>query len=134
MFCKQCGKEIDSDSKFCVHCGSAQITGLSVVGNEPTITRNEHVVNPLTVKKLESVFGIQLSKQVIGGYLVWFLIHLIILLTQWNAAYHQNRYFWPYDTKSELEDYDFTEFLLYTLVPLVILVIINLLKKPKATK
>jgi H+/gluconate symporter-like permease len=127
MFCKHCGKQIDNDSKFCIYCGSP-------LTNSNTQVKNEQIVSPQTVKKLETVFGINLSKPIIGGYLVWVLIHLILLLTNWKASDSANEYFWPFSKRAELEDYDFTEFLLYTVVPLIILVIINLFKEPKEKK
>jgi len=127
MYCKSCGQQIAEDSRFCSHCGTLQ-----KIPN--TTTSPQQVVSPQTVKKIETVLGINLSKQIVGGYLVWLLIHLILLLTNWNASDSANEHFWPFSKRAELEDYDLTEFLLYTVVPLIGLVIINLFKEPKEKK
>ena len=127
MFCKNCGTQIDNNSKFCNHCGASLIKAVAP-------TNNEQIVSPQTVKKLETVFGVNLSKPAIGGFLVWVLIHLILLLTNWKGSDSANEYFWPFSKRAELEDYDFTEFLLYTVVPLIVLVIINLFKEPQQKK
>jgi len=50
MFCRKCGKKIDVDSKFCVHCGNSTIESESEtpkidnVEKEPT-TRGNRFVN-----------------------------------------------------------------------------------------
>lgn len=127
MYCKNCGQQIDNNSRFCSHCGALQKL-------PKTSTNTQQIVSQQTVKKLEGVFGINISKQVIGYYLVWFLMHLILLLINWKASYYANEKFWPLSKRSELEHYEFSEFLFYTLVPLIILIIFNLFKEPKEVK
>ncbi|WP_276979157.1 zinc ribbon domain-containing protein [Flavobacterium filum] len=127
MFCKNCGQQIADNSRFCSHCGTLQKLPLNS-------TNPQQIVSPQTVQKLEGVFGIVISKQVVGYYLVWFLLHLILLLVNWKASDYANERFWPFSERSKLEHYDFSEFLLYTLVPLIILVIVNLFKDPKETR
>jgi hypothetical protein len=63
MFCKHCGKQIDNDSKFCIYCGSS-LRSINIQ------VKHEQIVSPQTVKKLETVFGINLSKPVIGSPLL----------------------------------------------------------------
>lgn len=127
MYCKNCGQQIADNSRFCSHCGTLQ----KLPQNS---TYPQQIVSPQTVQKLEGVFGINISKQVVGYYLVWFLLHLILLLVNWKASDYANERFWPFSERSKLEHYDFSEFLLYTLVPLIILVIVNLFRDPKETK
>lgn len=127
MYCKNCGQQIADNSRFCSYCGTLQKLPQSSANTQ-------QIVSPQTVQKLEGVFGINISKQVVGYYLVWFLLHLILLLVNWKASDYANERFWPFSERSELEHYDFSEFLLYTLVPLIILVIVNLFKDPKETK
>lgn len=127
MYCKNCGQQIADNSRFCSYCGTLQ--------KLPQNSANpQQIVSPQTIQKLEGVFGINISKQVVGYYLVWFLLHLILLLINWKASDYANEIFWPFSEGSELENYDFSEFLLYTLVPLIILVIVNLFKDPKEKK
>jgi hypothetical protein len=127
MYCKDCGKPIADNSRFCSHCGALQKL-------PQTSVNPQQIVSPQTVEKLKGIFGINISKQVVGYYFVWFLLHLILLLINWKASSSANDYFWPFSKRSDLEDYDFSEFILYTLVPLIILVIVNLFKDPKETK
>ena len=122
MFCKNCGQPIANQSRFCSYCGTLQ--------QQPATSANpEHIVNPRTIQKLERVFGINFSKQIVGYYLVWFSIHLILLLVNWKVREYANEKFWPFSERSRLDHYDLSEFLLYSLVPLIILVIINLFKE-----
>ena len=147
MHCKHCGKQIANDSKFCSFCGGnvesiesldhpKQETkqNLSSKKDESSKTdiKDEQIINPKTVKKIEGLLGIGLSKKVIGIYLVWFLIHLVLLLIYWNSEDSFTRqYFWPFSKYSTIESYHFTEFFFYTIIPILILVIINLFKQPK---
>jgi hypothetical protein len=127
MYCKDCGKPIADNSRFCSHCGALQ--------KLPQTSANpQQNASPQTVEKFQGIFGSNISKQVVGFYLIWFLLHLILLLTNWKASRSANDYFWPFSKRSDLEDYDFSEFILYTLVPLIILVIVNLFKDPKEDK
>ena len=125
MYCKNCGQQIADNSRFCSECG--------VLQQLPQASVNpQQAISPQTVQKLEGVFGINISKQVVGYYLVWFLVHLILLLVNWKSNDYANERFWPFSKDSQLEHYEFSEFLLYTLVPLIFLVIVNLFKDPKA--
>ena len=119
MYCKKCGELISDDSKFCAHCGAMQM-------NTQLKSDTQQVIHPLTVKKLEGLFGLNLSKKVIGVYLLWLLLHLIILLVYWDSNKYANRHFWPFSDKSDIEDYNLSEFLLYTLVPLIGIITFNL--------
>lgn len=124
MYCKKCGQKIEDDSRFCQHCGALQ--------KQPNLSLNSNqVFAPQIVDKIEGIFGINLSKKVVGIYLIWFLLHLILLLVNWNGNSSAGERLWPFSKHSNLDDYDFTEFLLYTIVPLIFLVIINLFRERK---
>jgi len=121
MFCKNCGKQIDDGSKFCRYCGNRQenIT--------KPVNANQPIINENTISRLEKIFGISISKKIIALYLIWFLINLIIWLI--NYQYNNDKEnFWPFSKYSEIEDYDITEFIVYTIIPLIVLFIANLLK------
>ena len=122
MFCKNCGQSIVDHSRFCCHCGTLQQMPITTVNPE-------HIVNPRTIHKLERVFGINISKEIVGYYLVWFSLHLILLLVHWEVNEYANARFWPFSEHARLEHYDLSEFLLYILIPLIILVVLNLFKK-----
>lgn len=127
MYCKECGKEIAENSRFCCFCGTLQKM-------PPNNISNSQVVNPHKIQNIQGFFGFQISKQIIGFYLLWFLIQLILLLVNWNASSSANKYFWFFSKGSDLNDYDLSEFILYTVVPLIVLIIINLFRKPKEAK
>lgn len=122
MYCKNCGMQINNDSKFCTSCGTKQIV---IVDNE--IKEATSVSQPIqskalgienTVKKIELFLGIPNS--MIIGYLIWFSIHLILLLI---SARDSGSRFWPFNRYSNIDDYDFSEFFLYVLIPLIGIVI-----------
>jgi predicted MFS family arabinose efflux permease len=52
------------------------------------------------------------------------------LLINWDSSSTANDHFYPFGKRADIEDYDFSEFLLYTIVPLIVLIIINLFKQP----
>ena len=121
MYCKSCGKLIDDNSKFCRYCGAKQ----EIIVEQKN--QNSQILNEKTIIKLESFFGITISKKTIALYLIWFLINLIIWLI--NFRYSADKeYFWPFSKRSEIEDYDITEFIVYTIIPLIIVFIVNLLR------
>ncbi len=124
MYCKHCGKIIDDNSIFCSFCGNPQKTNIEYRAEGQIITSK-------TKAKLENIFGLKLSKQVIGFYLVWLLLHFIFLIINWESG--DSGDFWPFGKYSDFEDYDFTEFLIYTIVPLIGLIIWNIFK-PTANK
>jgi hypothetical protein len=63
-------------------------------------------------------------KKYFGYYLMWTFLHLLFLVIGWNGDYHE--YFWPF-TGSEYSGsiknaYDFSEFLVYALGPIVLII------------
>ncbi len=123
MFCKECGKQIEDDSKFCMYCGKEYVNVQKNSPPEfnPIITNNR-------IEKINKVLGLNISNKLIGFYLLWVLIHFIILLI--NGQFETNGDFWPI-TDSRIYKYDISEFLIFTIVPLMLLIIMNFLKSDK---
>ena len=67
-----------------------------------------------------------------GWYLAWVVIHLGILLIASDGIFDGgnmgSRNFWPVGKWADLEDYDITEFLVYTIFPLAILFILSMVR------
>ncbi|MCR9098974.1 MAG: zinc ribbon domain-containing protein [bacterium] len=122
MYCKNCGRQIADDSRFCSDCGALQ--------KQPRIHHQEKKVN-LSAQGIEKFLGIELSKRLLGFYLIWVSIHLILLLVHWNDG--NNKYFWPISKRADIEDYDFSEFILFAVFPVIGLAIINLFRDSKST-
>ncbi len=69
-----------------------------------------------------------------GWYLAWVVLHLGILLIASDGIFDGGnmgaRYFWPFGSYSYLDtgNYDITEFLVYTIFPLAILIIWSMIR------
>ena len=126
MYCKNCGEKIEDNSRFCAFCGTLQ----KIPNTNPSLN-TQQFVDYNTINKIETLFGVKLSKKIVGIFLLWVLLQLILLLTNWNNSSYASDKIWPFSNYSEMKHYDFTEFLLYTIVPILILIIINLFKEPK---
>ena len=125
MYCTECGFEIPENSKFCSSCGKAQ--GIS----EPTekeiiaekIIENE-IIRQVVEEHKKSLDYVFLRKAM-GWYLAWVLLHLGLLLIGSDGIFDDGnmgaRRFWPLGKYADLDDYDITEFLVYTIFPLAIL-------------
>lgn len=67
-----------------------------------------------------------------GTYLLWFAIHLTILLISWdNEYYYPNDKFWPINNGNLTETYDLTEFLFYAIIPILLIVSFSYLNLPE---
>ena len=97
MYCKHCGKEITSDSKFCSHCGKSQ----------------DNTNNTLTNKPIWIV------------YLIWAVSNLYLLMGEKDSD--ASDYFVPFSDSVMQWDknyYDFSEFITYVfLLPFICYVI-----------
>lgn len=117
MHCKHCGNKIESDSVFCSFCGNKvnKIEELIPTQNDKSIQKDK----------------INISNLFLVIYLVWFLIHLVILLTHWKTELYDFHYerFWPFSEDSKIRSYDYTEFLLYVIIPIILLLIFRLFKR-----
>lgn len=74
-----------------------------------------------------------ISNKVKALYLVWFFIHFILLLISGNGLSKFHRDFYPFDTSTyyvtinfNIREYDYSEFLIYTLSPIFIYLIFYL--------
>ena len=131
MYCIECGVQIPDNSKFCSHCGKNQS------GSEPTL--NEKIADVIIKKEITrqvkeahtSSINREFLKKSMGWYLAWVVLHLGILLIFSSSifgtyrSYLMNR-FVPFSDGSEIEYYDITEFLVYTIFPLAFLVILSM--------
>lgn len=106
MYCKQCGKEISDDSKYCQHCGGFQEENSGIL--------------KLSTK----------GKKWLWFYGIWFVTNLIMFF--WGKKLDCD-HDWTFPLVDVQYDYDITELLLYAvLIPLVIYGITNLFKKKKS--
>ncbi len=97
MFCKECGKEIDNDSKFCSHCGTRQsVIGLAEITSEipkksePASQKIDISLSfgksakkgskePVFIEKYDKNYSGDIGATIFGSVLI--LINLIVLLT-----------------------------------------------------
>jgi uncharacterized membrane protein YvbJ len=76
MYCKNCGKEIADDSKFCQHCGTAQ---LEVQVSEPTqVVEQPKKKIKLEVPTIETNLSDK-AKIGIGVYAGWVLLNFLCI-------------------------------------------------------
>ena len=133
MYCIECGAQIPDNSKFCSHCGKKQTEA------EPTLKEKiaeviiEKEITRQVIEAHKSSIDYQFLKKAMGYYLAWILLHLIFLLIFSDGIFSNNSGicdFWPLQSLDGctvyLSEYDITEFLVYTIFPLVILIIISL--------
>lgn len=116
MYCKNCGKQISDDSKFCQYCGEKQNTNEKLIiekksENQPR-ERTKNVKNlSYTTNKLSNV-----TKYLLCGYGLWFVMHLYFLFAG-DKSYSSAEYFQPFSEKldSKMSYYDISEFIVYTI-------------------
>jgi hypothetical protein len=72
------------------------------------------------------------NRRFTGVYLAWIFIHFAVYVwTKSQGKQYDKEDFWPL-TSSDIEDsYDGTEFILYTITPVVVIIIIKLLRNDK---
>jgi hypothetical protein len=132
MYCIECGAQIPENSKFCSHCGQKQTEG------EPSIKEKiaEKIIETEIVRQVvqehKRNLDYEFLRKAMGWYLAWVVIHLGILLIASDGIFDGrnmgSRYFWPIGKYADLRDYDITEFLVYTIFPLAILVIMSMVR------
>jgi hypothetical protein len=123
MYCIECGAQIPDNSKFCSHCGKKQIEG------EPTLKeKNARQV----IEAHKASIDYEFLKKTMGFYLAWVLLHLGLLLIGSSGILKGNNMgserFWPFNDYGGVERYDITEFLVYSIFPLAILVIWSMVR------
>lgn len=72
-----------------------------------------------------------LSKKTWGYYLLWVFLHFILLIIPKDHYDSDYTEFWPFTGKTLGQSYDLSEFLVYSLLPLVIIYSIKLIKNEK---
>ena len=132
MYCKHCGKEIADDSIFCQHCGGKQ--------KEESV-RSSRWNGFITRHKKQSY-----------SYLIWFAINIAALaygmgnpnrVRTTKGPIFDNQpidieintsAFYPFESY-DIGNYDFSEFIVYTVaIPLCLFAIIKLVKSFKRNK
>ena len=73
----------------------------------------------------------KLSKRTWGLYLIWVFFHFILLILPKQGSYYSKHEFWPFSDGSYSEAYDASEFLIYSLLPLVIIYALKLINHDK---
>lgn len=118
MYCINCGKSIPENSQFCPHCGTKQKSENILKSDEVNNKENEETLE-IKIKKF-----INDNKNFVVFYLIWFFFHLVFL------CYDSNKYdkeeFWPF-SNAELRYYDLSEFVVYLIIPIVILALWKLI-------
>lgn len=126
MYCKKCGKQIADDSVFCQFCGSAQ----NIIANENSHSLDKQNLSNrirLTIRRLNGKY-----KFWIGVYFVWVSLNLFFVLFG-NSFSEANMFFFPFSRQShsfsyfDLKYYDVSEFVVYTILfPLLVVIIYHL--------
>lgn len=140
MYCIDCGAQIPDNSKFCPHCGKKQTEGEPSLKEKIAEVIIEKEITKQVVESHKSSLDYQFLRKAMGWYLAWILLHLSFLLIFSDGIFDNRNSndglddFWPFNYKSELSYYDITEFLVYTIFPLAILVIISLTRNQNKQK
>lgn len=75
----------------------------------------------------------ELSNKLKSLYVLWFLINLIILLISGNGLTRYDQDFYPFTSYRtwvfDPQNYDYSEFFIYTLTPIFIVLIVHLWRK-----
>jgi len=137
MYCIECGAQIPDNSKFCSHCGHKQTDGEPSLKEKLAEVIIEKEITRQVVEAHKSSIDYQFLKKAKGWYLAWVLLHLGLLLIGSEGIFDGQNMgsddFWPFNYKSRVREYDITEFLVYTIFPIVILFIISMVKNDDQT-
>lgn len=133
MYCIECGAQIPDNSKFCPHCGKKQIDGEPSLKEKIAEVIIEKEITRQVIEAHKSSIDYEFLKKTMGYYLAWILLHLGFLLIASDGIFKGSNmdgsdYFWPIGKYADLEDYDITEFLVYSIFPLAILVIWSMVR------
>lgn len=142
MYCIECGENIPENSKFCSICGKKQTEGEPSFKEQVAEKIIEHEITRQIIETQKASVDFQFLKKATGWYLAWVLLHISLLLIWANSIFKGNSDgicdFWPLqfldDCTVRLDEYDITEFLVYTIFPLAILFIISLTKNSHNTE
>jgi hypothetical protein len=132
MYCIECGAQIPENSKFCSHCGQKQTEGEPSAKEKIAEKIIETEIVRQVVEEHKKTIDYEFLRKAMGWYLAWVVIHLGILLIASDGIFDGgnmgSRNFWPVGKWADLEDYDITEFLVYTIFPLAILFILSMVR------
>lgn len=132
MYCIECGAQIPENSKFCSHCGQKQTEGEPSAKEKIAEKIIETEIVRQVVEEHKKSLDYEFLRKAMGWYLAWVVIHLGILLIASDGIFDGDnmgsRYFWPVGKWADLEEYDITEFLVYTIFPLAILFILSMVR------
>lgn len=141
MYCIECGTQIPDNSKFCSHCGKPQSEAEPSIKEKVAEKIIENEIVRQVVEDQKRSLDYQFLRKAMGWYLAWVVAHLGILLFFSSGIFDGKNSnnglsdFWPFDgfTRYYWGDkfayyYDFTEFLVYTIFPLAILIIWSMVR------
>jgi ribosomal protein L40E len=132
MYCIECGAQIPDNSKFCPHCGKKQDQGEPKIKEILADVIIEKEITRQVIEAHKSSINYQFLKKAMGWYLAWIVLHLGFLLIGSEGIFDGRNMgsdcFWPFSYNTPVGEYDITEFLVYTLFPLAILVIISMVR------
>jgi hypothetical protein len=134
MYCIECGAVIPENSKFCSHCGKKQTEGEPSVKEQIAEKIIETEIVRQVVEEHKRGLDYEFLRKAMGWYLAWVVIHLGMLLIAsdgiFNGRHMGAKRFWPFGSGYKLDtgDYDITEFLVYSIFPLAILIIWSMIR------
>lgn len=141
MYCIECGTQIPKNSKFCPHCGKSQIDGYINLNEKVNEVIIEKETRKQVIEEHKTSFDYEFLKKSMAFYLAWILLHLGLLLIGSDGIFNSDNMgsdnFYPFDggdckyCQPYLGNYDITEFLVYTIFPLALLIIWSMLQKRK---
>lgn len=74
MYCKECGKEIANDSKFCNHCGAKQSTSVKDTRDKKIVLEVPEVIIKNKIAKSTKIF--------IGFYIIYLFVILLVCISE----------------------------------------------------
>lgn len=135
MYCIECGAQIPDNSKFCSHCGKPQNEAESSIKEKVAEKIIENEIVRQVVNEHKKSLDYQFLRKATGWYLAWVVLHLGLLLIGSDGifdGYNMGaKKFWPLGDHldfDEVDYYDITEFLVYTIFPLAILIIWSMVR------
>lgn len=135
MYCIECGAQIPDNSKFCSHCGKPQNEAEPSMKEKVAEKIIEHDIVRQVVEEQRKSLDYQFLRKAMGWYLAWVVLHLGLLLIGSDGLFDGDnmgaKRFWPlgkYSDFDEVDYYDITEFLVYTIFPLAILIIWSMVR------
>ena len=130
MYCIECGAQIPDNSKFCSHCGKPQNEAEPSIKEKVAEKIIEAEIVRQAVNEHKQSLDYQFLRKAMGWYIAWVLLHLGLLLIFSKSIFGgkwPTEYFWPFGN-DKIAAYDITEFLVYTIFPLAILVIWSMVR------